>query len=196
MRKALLALWLLAPAAMAAVHYYGPGKRWQSLDDAGRLLSAANQHLTAEEWAEAVAKYDEAIGLLPPEKVDTIRQARLARNKARMFVGKLPQSHDDLAALLDELSADPKAKPEMVRETRAALSNAQYYMTWLLRLEGFPEAEWSPYIEGARQNYKLLAEGASSDAEAASKMKEDLDSSIRLARMDLSELQALPLPSQ
>lgn len=195
MRKALLALWILAPAAMAAVHYYGPGKQWQTLDDAGRLLTAANQHLAAEEWAEAVAKFDQAIGLLPSERVDTIRQARLARNKARMFVGKLPSAHEDLEALMDELAADPAAKPEMVRETRAALSNAQYYMTWLLRLEGFPETEWSPYIEGARQNYKLLAE-SSKDAGAATKMKEDLDSSIRLARMDLSELQALPLPSQ
>lgn len=195
MRKALLALWVLAPLGMAAVHYYGPGKTWQNLDEAGRLLREADRLSASEQWAEAVAQYDAALAKLPSEKVDAIRQARLAKARARMFIGQLPQAHDDLDALLGELSGDPKASPDMVRETRASLSNAQYYMTWLLRLEGFPEAEWSPYIEGARQNYKLLAE-SSKNTGLTAKMKEDLDSSIRLARMDLSELQALPLPSQ
>ena len=53
-------------------------------------------------------------------------------------------------------------------------------------------------MESARQAYKLLAEEAEKrgDAAAAKKHREDLEASIRLARMDLSELQGLPLPSQ
>jgi hypothetical protein len=67
-----------------------------------------------------------------------------------------------------------------------------------MRLEGQPAEVWEPEIEGARQNYRLLAEQAAArgDAGALKKNQEDLESSIRLARMELSELQGLPLPSQ
>jgi hypothetical protein len=71
-------------------------------------------------------------------------------------------------------------------------------MTWLMRLEGEPRETWEPEIESARQTYRLLAEQAetSSDPVQAKKSCEDLAASIRLARMELSELQGLPLPSQ
>ena len=71
-------------------------------------------------------------------------------------------------------------------------------LTWLMRLEGLGREAWEPEIEAARQNFKLLAEQAekSGDRVAAQMRKEDLESAIRLARMDLSELQGLPLPSQ
>ena len=46
-----------------------------------------------------------------------------------------------------------------------------------------------------RQTYKLLAQEERDDAKKLA-LQEDLESSIRLARMDLSELQGLPLPSQ
>ena len=83
-------------------------------------------------------------------------------------------------------------------EAREALANAQYYMTWLMRLEGLSNDEWEPEIESARQSYKLLAEqdDARGDQAAAQRHREDLESVIRLARLDLSELQGLDLPKQ
>jgi acetyl esterase/lipase len=86
----------------------------------------------------------------------------------------------------------------MKREARSALANAQYYTTWLMRLEGAPEAEWQAEIDASRQNYKLVAEQAlaGSDAKSAKVAQDDLESAIRLARMDIADLQGLPLPSQ
>ena len=71
-------------------------------------------------------------------------------------------------------------------------------MTWLMRLEGLGQDEWEPEVESARQTFKMLAEAAEKrgDAAAAAKFREDLESSVRLARMDLSELQGLNLPKQ
>lgn len=86
----------------------------------------------------------------------------------------------------------------MLDEAREGLANAQYYYTWLMRLEGYPREEWEPEVEVARQSYRLLAERASTrgDEAAARTHMEDLESSIKLARLDLEELQGLPLPSQ
>jgi hypothetical protein len=83
-------------------------------------------------------------------------------------------------------------------DARASLANAQYYMTWLMRLEGLSRDVWEPEIEAARQTYRLLADQATAggDDQAAKSQRENLEASIRLARMELSELQGLPLPSQ
>ena len=61
-----------------------------------------------------------------------------------------------------------------------------------------PATKWEPEIESARQNYRMLAETAeqSGQAEVADKQKENLEAAIRLARLDLGELQGLPLPNQ
>ena len=99
---------------------------------------------------------------------------------------------------MGELSGDTAADPKLLDEARGALANAQYYTTWLMRLEGRSREEWEPEIEASRQNYKLLAEksAGSTGVQAASPARENLESAIRLARMDLTELQGLPLPSQ
>ncbi|MDG1890323.1 MAG: hypothetical protein P8L18_03340 [Verrucomicrobiota bacterium] len=70
--------------------------------------------------------------------------------------------------------------------------------TWLMRLEGLPEDKWKPEIEPSRQPYRLLAEKDLREGVGAGfKMhQEDLESAIRLERMDLGELQGLPQPSQ
>ena len=56
---------------------------------------------------------------------------------------------------------------------------------------------WEPEIEAARQNYKLVAARAeqAGNAELAATETENLEAALRLARMDLTELQGLPLPS-
>jgi len=83
-------------------------------------------------------------------------------------------------------------------DAQRTFAGSQYYMTWLKRLEGAPREEWEPQIDSARQIYKLLASAAEAghDETSIEEAREDLESAIRLARMDLSELQGLPLPSQ
>jgi hypothetical protein len=71
------------------------------------------------------------------------------------------------------------------------LAGAKYYMTWLMRLEGLPQEDWEPEIESARQHFRLLAEKGTPDQE---RYQQKLESAIRLARMDLTELQGQALP--
>ena len=67
-----------------------------------------------------------------------------------------------------------------------------------MRLEGLPRSEWEPEIDAARQTYKMLASQsvAAGNEQFAKRHQEDLESVIKLARTDLSDLQGLPLPSQ
>ena len=211
MRKLLLLTWLTLPVAAGAYHY-GPGQDHLRDDHSGDAIDEAVEaaRLARETaardgdkaakplWVTAEAALTQALASLDPERVGVARTLRLERSKAQMFVSKLPEARADLEQLVDELQADPKVDPALLTDARDALANAQYYTTWLMRLEGAPREEWEPEIEAARQNYKLLAEKAegAGDEAAAAKAKENLESAIRLARMELDELQGLPLPSQ
>jgi hypothetical protein len=211
MKKALLFVWLLLPVAAGAYHY-GPGQDHLRADKAAAAVERAEHAAQAarevaakdgdeaafELWAEAQAAYTEALDLLPPGKEKVARALRLERAKAQMFVSMLPDARHDLDALVDEIQADPTADPKELRAAREALANAQYYSTWLMRLQGAPREEWEPEIEASRQNYKILAEDPvrAGDAKLASLSRENLEAAIRLERMSLSDLQGLPLPSQ
>ena len=94
--------------------------------------------------------------------------------------------------------AELGTQEQLLRESREALANAQFYMTWLLRLEGKPREEWEPKIEAARQNFRQLAEDADvrGDGAQSKRSREDLESAVKLARMEIQDLQGLPLPSQ
>jgi hypothetical protein len=197
MRILLLAAWvLLVPVALA--YHLGPGQSRKALDAAAARLTEADRLAAAEEYAAAVEAYDEALKLLPADHRGEGRKIRLERNKAMMLAAKLPEAHADLKTLVDELQEDPASDAKLLADARSALAGSQYYMTWLMRLEGLGPDSWEPEIESARQTYKLLAEQAErrGDAPAATRHKEDLESAIRLARLDLTYLEGLPLPSQ
>ena len=197
MRIILIVLWLMIGLA-GAIFHLGPGKENLVLDDAANALRSAQVAVQSENWGDAIDHYDKALELLPPEKENEARRVRLEKAKAQMMNSKLPDSRKALQGLLNEMLDDPAADPQLVQETRSSLASAQYYMTWLMRLEGVPKQIWEPEIEAARQNYRLIAETAQQQGqlENAKTAREDLESAIRLARMDLSELQGLPLPSQ
>jgi hypothetical protein len=211
MRKQFLCAWLLLPVAAGAYHY-GPGQERLRDDHLAATIERAKMAALIARttgalkgdaaakplWADAEAAYSEALELVGDERVDIARVLRLERDKAQMLCSKLPDARHDLEQLVDDLQADPSADPKLLTEARDALANSQYYTTWLMRLEGAPREEWEPEIEASRQNYKLLAEAAerSGSPEAAKKVAEDLEAAVRLERMDLSELQGLPLPSQ
>ena len=197
MRILLLSAWLLlVPVALA--YHFGPGQTQQKLDATAKKLAEAQRLAAAEDRAAAVEAYSEALKLLPDGHADAARKIRLQRAKVQMLAKQLPEAHADLVSLVDELSGDAAADPNLLAEARSVLANSQYYLTWLMRLEGLPREVWEPEIESARQIYRHLAEHSQTrgDAAAAKTHLEDLESTIRLARMDLSELQGLPLPSQ
>lgn len=197
MRIAMFLGWLMVPV-LAFAYHYGPGQEKLRLDDATNLLARADQSAAEQDYKGAADLYDQALALLPKERAGEIRRVRLERAKAQMNNKGLDQAHADLKALLDEAIADKDGDPKVEAGIREALANAQYYMTWLMRLEGLGEEDWGPEIEASRQNFRLLAEAADStgDEAKARERKEDLESAVRLARLDLGELQGLPLPSQ
>jgi hypothetical protein len=210
-RRALFVVWLLLPAVALAYHY-GPGQDRLRADDAALLVGKARASAdrarevartdgdaaAREHWAAAEAALAEAIPLLPGDSADAVRAARLERARAWMHVSRLPEARAALEVLVDELEGDPAADGSLLRDARAALAESRFYVTWLLRLEGATREEWEPEIDAARQGYKLLHEeaAAAGDESFARESRESLDATIRLARLDLEELQGLPLPSQ
>ena len=73
----------------------------------------------------------------------------------------LPEAREDLAELVQQLRSDPEVSDQLREEATSTLANARYYMTYLMKLEGLPPAQWEPEIEAARQEYKLLAQTGS-----------------------------------
>ena len=197
MKLLLITLWLTVPLAVAAYHF-GPGQERVKSDVAAGHLAEAAQAATEGDPKAAIAAYDKALTSLPADAVAEARQIRLARAKVRMPNGQLPEAHDELAALFAELAADPAADAGLESETRTALASAKYYLAWLMRLEGGAEEEWRPEIEAARQHFRHLAEEAQAAGQTTlvTTHRESLESAIRLGRMDLTELQGLPLPKQ
>lgn len=211
MRRLFFLAWLLIPVAAGAYHF-GPGQERLRDDqvavlvDAGRKSAAAAREIAAKEgddaarsdWVDADEAFTKALALVPAEQKDLARTLRVERAKAREFTGKLFDARAELEQVVNDLTTDPAADKKLLTEARDALANAQYYSTWLLRLEGAPKEEWGPQIEASRQNYKLLALEAAEtkDTEVASLATKDLEAAIRLERMSLEDLQGLPLPSQ
>ena len=211
MNRSLIALWLTLPVAAYAYHM-GPGQEHMRLDEVAALIESADFHVAEAEriaaidgdeaavgeWTDAEADYAEALDLMPAGRVAEIRRLKLERAKAQMFIAKLPIANGTLAGMVTELQNDPTADPELLADVQRTFATSQYYMTWLQRLEGAPREEWEPRIDSARQTFKLLASRAEAgtNQRKTEEAREDLESAIRLARMELSELQGLPLPSQ
>ena len=213
MRKILILFWLLVPVAMAAYHY-GPGQQKMVIDEVGKnlreaeelvataeaLVDGEKQREANEKFAAAIERYDAAIQQLPKEKVRDIQRIRLAKAKALFASQKNPTARSELESLLDELvGEDESVRDELlIADTRDALATSQFYMTWLMRIEGHPREIWEPEANRARQNYQTLAENAleKNMPNRAKKAKEDLEAAVRLALVDLDDLQGLPLPSQ
>lgn len=200
MRRALIAAWCFVPILFLGFHFGSPGKKLQRLDEIDHLVRQAKKSIDEDQWETAVENFDKALSLVPKDNADTSRKIMLEKCKAQMMAKQLPQAHGTLQGMLTDMLAESEVEQDsqLIAETRSALANSQYYMTWLMRLEGEPEERWMPEIESARQHYKLLSDQSKKqgDVQAAKKFEEDLESSIKLARMDLSELQGLPLPSQ
>lgn len=201
MRKLLLAGWLLLPVGAWAYHE-GPGQEGLQLDRVDAELAQARAAADEGDWAQAVVHYEAALKELPALETNALthssQRIKLSAAKAKLEASDLIAARRELADLVTDLGADENADSLLLDEARAAYANSQYYYTWLMRLEGYPRDEWEPEVEVARQTFRLLAERADErgDETGAKTHMEDLESAIKLARMDLEELQGLPLPSQ
>lgn len=192
-KKLLLCLWLVTPIGLLAYHY-GPGQMSMARDSAASQLALAGNFEAKEQWRDAIAAYSDALAKLPASDRDTRWQVRLAQGKARMQTGELPEAINDLETLLTEMEKE-KAPAAQLDDVRANLAKGDYYAGWLMRLEGAKTEEWMVQVDNARQNFRLLAEDAlKTDPAAAKGHQENLEATIRLARMDLTELQGMPLP--
>jgi len=197
MRILLIVAWLFAGLG-GVIFHFGPGQEQLEIDRINRMIKDARKQVQSESWNDAVDKYDEVLAALPGEKVAESRGIVLEKAKAQMMAAQLPKAREALEGLLSVARADDVSDPKFVADVQSTLANSQYYMTWLMRLEGQPEEAWKPEIEAARQHYTQLTQTAKEigDEDLLKRSSEDLESSIRLARMDLGDLQALPLPSQ
>jgi hypothetical protein len=179
--------------ALLAYHF-GPGQSRLSAERAAKLIAEARQLETAEQWTEAAEAWAAALAATPSEKTTQRLQIQLAHANARIYAGELPEAMDQMEKLLTE-SQSGKASAELQREIRSSLASSRYYAAWLMRLEGGTTEEWLQQAESARQHFRLLAEETKGTTLAASYEK-NLEATVRLEQMDLSELQGLPLPKK
>ena len=197
MRALFIIAWLFIGLA-AAIFHYGPGQKQLEMDRVDLMLDQARTHVSLNDYSKAIEQFDEILTELPSSQQELSQRIQLEKAKTQMHAAKLPEARDSLESLLTELREDEEPNQELIAETQSALANAQYFRTWLMRLEGMHEDAWKPEIESARQHYTQLNEiaVAAGDTEAAEKAAQDIESAVRLARMDLEQLQGLPLPSQ
>ncbi|MEZ6035851.1 MAG: hypothetical protein R3F29_00120 [Planctomycetota bacterium] len=198
MRNVLLIGWLLLPVGAWAYHE-GPGQDRVALEDADAVLVAAHQAADEGDWGKAVREYEAALNSLPKdgEAYDqrVAQRLQIELNKARMLNSKLPDAREDLETLVEQMQGDADSDPVLLADAREALARSQFYTTWLMRLEGLPREQWEPEIEASRQNYRLLAE-QTTDADKKATHQADVEAAVRLARLEIEDLQGLPLPSE
>ena len=193
MRKNILfCIWLSLPVVLLAYHY-GPGQSRLALDRAARKIDEARALEAKGDWDAALQAWSDALAAVPQDRSATRFQLRLAQARTRMYTGELPEAIADMQALLGE-AENGRAERSLEREIRGTLAGAQYYAGWLMRLESAPAEEWLLPVEEARQHFRLLAE-ETRHSKAAVDYEKNLEATIRLERMDLSELQGLPLPA-
>jgi len=192
-KSILVVIWLTIPALLLAYHY-GPGQAELARDTARTCMEEARAAEMAGDWRVAMDAYAAALGALPPGEVTQRDRVRLAKAKARMYTGELVEAITDMENLLTDVE-DHGLSAEAQNEVRANLATAQYYAAWLMRLEGAQEDEWTLPADQARQHFRFLSEVAYEEGSPASqRYQENLEATIRLARLDLSDLEGLPLP--
>ena len=198
MRSILMVVWLTLPV-LAGAYHFGPGQNGLKMDKAAESLEVAKTAMVAEDWSRALAAFDAALAVVDTQENPRLAQSiRLGKAQAQMFSGQLPEAAADLETLVSDLESDTNADARTSADALSSLANAKFYMTWLKRLEGHGEADWQPDVENARQSYRRLAEEAekAGNSAAARTYRENLEGTIRLARMDVSELQGMPIPKQ
>jgi tetratricopeptide (TPR) repeat protein len=197
-RKLFFTLWLLAPVVGVALHY-GPGQKGVALDNMATAIREAEAAKAAEKWDAAEQAYGRAIALATGN-ASLWAQLHVAKADARFMDGEVPEAIAELKEALAAAKAD-ESPISAQNALLAKMSEGHYYAAWLVRLENVSEDEWRNQIDQARQGFRYLSETCASDAETeggcgSETHQKNLESAIRLAQMDTSDLKALPLPKQ
>lgn len=188
--KMLWTVWAVIPVLLA-IWWFGPG---QELQARSRVASTVELAITAaeeENWEKAAELFGQAIGEAPSDSPRSNLWLRLRASHAEFMSGNTWNGIAGMEEVLDDKNVDS----DLARDARARIASAQYFATWKLRLEGAESAVWKPEAEKARQHFRLLAEDAEKrNAPESEALKKNVESVIWLERMDLAELQSLPLP--
>lgn len=197
MKKTMLCIWLSLPV-FGFLYHMTAGEAHGRMDQLGSHLRMGRRLAAQELWQPAISQFDHAAELVPSD--DSALQTRLRLEKAIAGIegAGLPDSAAELKKMLTEITANDAspATRSLENPVRESLARSQYYLTWLMRLEGVSEEDWMPEIESARQNYRLLAERAAEDGDrtAEKRQLENLECTIRLQQMSLDDLQGLAIP--
>ena len=193
MKKLLLIVWLIAGAGIA-LWYFGPGTETLRREGAAAAGRRALHYQKEGKPDLAASEFQKALALMPAGEAANRAGLRIGLARAQLHSSGLTEARADMESLVGELSASET--PELLADARATLAETQYYNTWLLRLEGAPREIWEPEIESARQIFRNLAESPQQSSDTNARAMRNLESAVRLARMEITELQALPIPKQ
>lgn len=185
-------VWALVPVAVGALHL-GPGQCLMKRDQAGADVRAAGLALAEQDWSTAAAKYADARELLPETAEAERLKLAIAEAKARVEAGDFLEAAKQFEEMIAKQEAAASPDEAVLTELRSELGEVAYYTAWVMRVEGAGTDEWKPETEKARQQFRLLSETSTDEADAES-FKKNLEATIRLEQMDLNELLALPLP--
>lgn len=196
-----MAIWLCVPAFLLAWHY-GPGQTYLHRDIAAEHIEQARVAAESEDWESVYISLKDAEAALPAEDRVQKMELQYASAAARIKAGNILEGIEQLQELLDESDNTDPGSPKFMdadlkARVRNELASAAYYAGWIMRVhESATPAEWKPEVERARQQFRMLAEDAKAkgDAGKSETYQKNLESTIRLEHMDLSDLAALPFP--
>jgi len=196
MKKWFLLLWILVPLPVLVWHF-GAGQQWLARDRAHALLGDARAAESKKAWAEAEVLYKQAADEVKDSEAALKTQLDIALARTRYRQGGAVDSID----LIDRVISDKRfaSQPERLqREARELAGRIHYYAAWVMRLEGAQRDLWMEEAELSRQNFRLLSEQTLATRQTNYSMLQqtNLETSIRLQRMSLTELMGRPLPEE
>lgn len=196
MKRWLLLLWILIPLPVVVWHF-GAGQEWLARDRAHALLTQAAEAESRQAWPQAEAFYKEAADFVKNSEPVVKTQLDIALARTRYRQGGAVDSIELIDRVISDagFSKQPEAQQ---REARELAGRIHYYAAWVLRLEGAQRDLWMEEAELARQNFRMLSEQtlAAGQTNYSLLQQTNLESSVRLQRMSLTELMGKPLPEE
>ena len=193
LRKIAMLAWFAAPLLVISWHY-GPGQSALARNLAASHVSVARTAAAQADYAAASDAFTAALAGLPPDDPARL-PIELEQAMASAASGELLQGMDQMSDVIKRLNERGEGNGELARATRSELGEAHYHAAWLMRLEGASTDEWTAEVDEARQHFRLLAETTSDPVEVEISSK-NLESAVRLQRLDLTELKGMALPKK
>lgn len=152
----------------------------------------------AEQWGAAADAYQQVEELLTDaDQVETAR-IRWSKARARVRSGAIWDGAADLEQILEDMEGHPE-QIALSRAAREELAVAHYFGARLLRLAGEPAKLWRSEAIKSRQHFRYLAETASEAGASGTvvrSLEDNVERTIELEQMDMSDLEARPLPRE